>query len=113
MVREASPHVLINLTNDAWFGDTQEPMIHLVLSKFRAIEHRRYLVRSTNSGISAVVDPLGRVVAQSGLLTRENLRTDLHMMDEDSIYTKLGDWPGWLSLIAFGWMLIGRRAEER
>lgn len=113
MVREASPHVLINLTNDAWFGDTQEPMIHLVLSKFRAIEHRRYLVRSTNSGISAVVDPLGRVVAQSGLLTRENLRTDIHMMDEDTIYTKLGDWPGWLSLIAFGWMLIGRRAEER
>jgi apolipoprotein N-acyltransferase len=113
MVREAKPHVLINLTNDAWFGDTQEPMIHLVLSKYRAIEHRRYLVRSTNSGISAVVDPLGRVVAQSGLLTRENLRSEIHVMDEDTIYTKLGDWPGWLSLIAFGWMLTRRRAEAR
>ena len=41
MMREAKPHVLINLTNDSWFGDTQEPWIHLVLSQYRAIEHRR------------------------------------------------------------------------
>jgi len=113
MVREAKPHVLINLTNDAWFGDTQEPAIHLLLSKYRAIEHRRYLVRSTNSGISAVIDPLGRVVAESGLLTRENLRADVHMLDEDTVYTMLGDWPGWLSLLAVGWMLIVRRSVGR
>lgn len=113
MVREAKPHVMINLTNDAWFGDTQEPSIHLLLSKYRAIEHRRYLVRSTNSGISAVIDPLGRVVAESGLLTRENLRADVHMLSEDTIYTALGDWPGWLSLLAVGWMLIRRRNAAR
>lgn len=109
MVREAKPHVLINLTNDSWFGDTQEPWIHLLLSKYRAIEHRRYLVRSTNSGVSAVIDPLGRVVVQSGLLTRENLRTDIQMLDQDTVYTALGDWPGWLALLAIGWMLIRRR----
>jgi apolipoprotein N-acyltransferase len=113
MVREANPHVLINLTNDAWFGDTQEPWIHLVLSRYRAIEHRRFLVRSTNSGISAVIDPLGRVVARTGLLTRENLRADIRMMAEDTIYTKLGDWPGWLSLLAVAWMIIRRRDAAR
>ncbi len=113
MVREAKPHILMNLTNDAWFGDTQEPFIHLVLSKYRSIEHRRYLVRSTNSGISAVVDPLGRVVAQSGLLTRENLRTDVRLMNQDTLYTKLGDWPGWLSLLVLAWMLFSRRAGAR
>jgi len=113
MVREAKPHVMINLTNDAWFGDTQEPYIHLVLSKYRAIEHRRYLVRSTNSGISAVIDPLGRVVARSGLLTRENLRADIHMLEQDTLYTSVGDWPGWLSLLAVGWMLIRRRDAAR
>jgi len=113
MVREAKPHVLINLTNDAWFGDTQEPFIHLVLSKYRAIEHRRYLVRSTNSGISAVVDPLGRVVAETGLLTRENLRVDVRMMNEDTVYTKLGDWPGWLSLLVLAWMMFIRRGAAR
>ncbi|MDH4282247.1 MAG: apolipoprotein N-acyltransferase [Myxococcales bacterium] len=113
MVREGKPHVLINLTNDAWFGDSQEPWIHLVLSKFRAIEHRRYLVRATNSGISAVVDPLGRVVAQTGVLTRENLRSDVRMLDGETIYTRFGDWPGWLSLFAVGSMLMVRRNAER
>ena len=113
MVREAKPHILINLTNDAWFGDTQEPWIHLLLSKYRAIEHRRYLVRSTNSGVSAVIDPLGRVVAKTGLLTRENLRVDVRMLDRDTVYTALGDWPGWLSLLATGWMIIRRRDQAR
>jgi apolipoprotein N-acyltransferase len=109
MVREAKPHILINLTNDSWFGDTQEPWIHLVLSQYRAIEHRRYMVRATNSGISAVVDPLGRVVAKTGVLTRENLRYDVHMLEGDTLYTHFGDWPGWLGLAAIAWMLIRRR----
>jgi len=113
MMREAKPHVLINLTNDSWFGDTQEPWIHLVLSQYRAIEHRRYMVRATNSGISAVVDPLGRIVARTGLLTRENLRYDVHMLDGETVYSRLGDWPGWLGLVAIVWMLIRRRDAER
>ena len=113
MVRETKPHILVNLTNDAWFGDTDEPRIHLLLSQYRAIEHRRYLVRSTNSGVSAVVDPLGRVVAKTGVLTRENLRVEVHMLDQDTIYTSLGDWPGWLSLAALAWMLIRRRGPDR
>jgi apolipoprotein N-acyltransferase len=113
MVREGKPHILINLTNDAWFGDTQEPWIHLVLAKYRAIEHRRYLVRATNSGISAIVDPLGRVVAQTGLLRRENLRYDVRMLDEDTAYTKLGDWPGWLALSLIVMMLIVRQSQEQ
>jgi apolipoprotein N-acyltransferase len=104
---------LINLTNDAWFGDTQEPWIHLVLAKYRTIEHRRYLVRATNSGISAIVDPLGRVVAQTGLLRRENLRHDVRMLDEDTVYTKLGDWPGWLALSLIALMLIVRQSPEQ
>lgn len=112
MVREAKPHVLINLTNDAWFGDTQEPSIHLALSKFRAIEHRRYLARATNSGISAVVDPMGRVVARTGVLTRENIRYDVPMLEGETLYGSLGDWPGWLALGAILWMLI-RRSGER
>lgn len=61
-VSHADPELLVNMTNDAWFGDTTEPWQHLALAKFRAIEHRRFLVRSTNSGVSAIVDPNGKVV---------------------------------------------------
>jgi apolipoprotein N-acyltransferase len=52
--------VLVNLTNDSWYGDSHEPLIHLALASFRAIETRRALIRATNTGISALVDPLGR-----------------------------------------------------
>jgi len=113
MVREANPHLLVNLTNDSWFGDSQEPWIHLVLAQFRAIEHRRYLVRSTNSGISAVIDPVGRIVARTGVLTRENLRYEVHMMQGQTVYTQFGDWPGWLSLAAIASMLIARRGPAK
>ena len=113
MVAEANPHVLINLTNDSWFGDTQEPWIHLAMAEFRAIEHRRFLVRATNSGVSAVVDPLGRVVANTGVNTRENLRYDVAMLDGNTLYTRLGPWPGWLSLFAIAFMLFTRPKQAK
>ncbi len=59
------PHLLVNLTNDTWFGTTSEPWQHLALSVFRAVEMRTDLVRAVNSGVSAVVDASGRVVAKT------------------------------------------------
>jgi apolipoprotein N-acyltransferase len=98
MVREARPHLIVTLANDAWFGDSQEPWIHLALTRLRAVEHRLWLVRATNSGVSAVVDPAGRVVARTGLLTRESLRAVVHPREARTLYTRLGDWPGGLAL---------------
>jgi apolipoprotein N-acyltransferase len=59
------PHLLVNLTNDAWFGDTSEPWQHLALSVYRAVEARTDLVRAVNTGVSAFVDAAGRVYAKS------------------------------------------------
>lgn len=53
--------LLINITNDAWFGDTNEPFLHLQGSVFRAVENKRSVVRSANTGVSAFIDPFGRV----------------------------------------------------
>jgi apolipoprotein N-acyltransferase len=103
LVRASQPNLLVNLTNDAWFGKTTEPEIHLALSVFRAVEHRRWLVRSTNSGISAVVDPVGRVVARTGLVTRETLRATVRWLSGTTLYAIVGDWPGWLALAAVAW----------
>ena len=99
MVRQGKPNLLVTLANDAWFGDSQGPWLHLAMARQRAVEHRRYLVRATNSGVSAVVDPMGRDVARSGLLTRENLRVTVALLDDLTVYARWGDWPGWISLV--------------
>ena len=110
MVAEARPHLLVSLANDGWFGDSQEPRSHLAVARLRAVEHRRYLVRATNSGISAVVDPLGRVVARSRLLAAENLVASVRMLDgAPTLYGRVGDWPGALAAGLVGLMLALRQ----
>src|SRR5690606_12025208 len=55
------PHVLVNLTSDAWFGSSSASALHFALAKFRAVEHERHLVRVTTTGTSGVIGPTGRV----------------------------------------------------
>jgi apolipoprotein N-acyltransferase len=83
--------------------------MHLDLARLRAVEHRRYLVRATNSGISAIVDPLGRVVARTDLLAAQTLRGTVHLLEGRTVYARLGDWPGWLALAACGLLLARPR----
>jgi apolipoprotein N-acyltransferase len=91
----------VNITNDSWFGDTQEPWVHMNLARFRAIEHRRYLVRATNSGVSVVVDNAGRLVATSDTFVRDNVEAEVAMISgERTLYQVVGAWPGWLALLA-------------
>lgn len=97
-VRAAHPNLLVNITNDAWFGDTQEPYIHLAMAKLRAVEHHRALVRATNSGVSAIVSPTGEIVEQSGLLERASLRASVPLLDDRTLFERLGSWPAVLSL---------------
>jgi apolipoprotein N-acyltransferase len=109
-VNHGKPEMIVNVTNDAWFGDTTEPWIHLALAKMRAIEHRRYLLRSTNSGVSAVIDPVGRVVAHSGTYRQETVDAIAHWMKgPKTIYEIVGDIPWWLAAAAIIGMAFYRR----
>lgn len=102
------PDVMINLSNDSWYGKSTEPMEHLALASFRSIEHRRSLVRSTNTGISAFVDPVGRIVTRSGIWTRETLIGRVAIMKQGpTVYALLGDWIGWVCAL-FSLAGIGR-----
>lgn len=95
----SGPNVIINITNDNWFGVTHEPMQHLVLAAFRSVEHRRWLVRSTNTGISAFVDATGNIVSQSPLMGASVLIADVPMMRGETVYARLGDWFAWLCIV--------------
>jgi len=109
LVTASDAHLLVSLTNDGWFGDSAEPRLHLALARLRAIEHRRYLVRATNTGISAIVDPAGRIVAQSGLFESATFIHAVHMLDGATIYATLGDWPGYIAATVLLWVYVRRR----
>ena len=113
IVNNGDPDLLANLTNDAWFGDTTEPWIHLALAELRAIEHRRYFVRSTNSGVSAIIDPVGRVVAHTQTFREEALAGEVAWLHSHTVYEALGDVPWWLlSLVTLVLAFAPRRAQK-
>jgi apolipoprotein N-acyltransferase len=93
------PEVMFNLTNDSWYGNSSEPMEHLALASFRCIENRRSLVRVTNTGVSAFVDPVGRIVSRTGVWTRESLVGRVPLLKGDTVYARFGDWIGWLCIL--------------
>ncbi|MGO9137429.1 MAG: apolipoprotein N-acyltransferase [Syntrophales bacterium] len=83
--------LLVNITNDAWFGRTSAPYQHLSMSIFRAVENRLYMVRSANTGISAIIDPTGRIVAQTELFERTALRNPIRFLNDKTFYSIYGD----------------------
>ncbi len=100
---------LLNLTNDAWFGRTSAPYQHAAHLVMRAIENRMGIARAANTGISEWVDPLGRVHGQTSLYAEATAVYRITTTDVTSIYVRLGDWVGLLSLvlsaaaIAYAW----------
>lgn len=113
-VAHAEPELLVNMTNDAWFGDTTEPWQHLALAKFRAIEHRRFLVRSTNSGVSAIIDPNGAIV--DGTLSTP-FKAEAHdgvirWLKGGTVYEVIGDGPWYLLALGMAVAAFRRRQPE-
>jgi apolipoprotein N-acyltransferase len=83
--------LLVNMTNDAWYGRTSAPYQHLAMSAFRAVENRRTLVRAANTGITAIVDPWGRVREQTALFDRTVLVGDVDLVSTRTFYSRHGD----------------------
>lgn len=85
--------LLVNLTNDAWYGDSAAPYQHHQIAAFRAIENRRFLIRATNSGFSGIVDPSGRTVSYLPLFKADTLKDSILPLKEKTFYTRyLGQW---------------------
>jgi apolipoprotein N-acyltransferase len=112
MVRHADPDLLVNLTNDAWFGDSTEPWIHFALAKLRAVEHRRYLIRATNSGLSGIIDPVGRTILHGSTFKEESLLGEARYMRATTGYELLGDYPWYAVTLAMLWMAFRPRFQK-
>jgi apolipoprotein N-acyltransferase len=104
------PGWLVNLTNDGWFGLSPGPYQHLQEARLRAIEQGLPLVRAANTGISAVVDPLGRIVSALPLGTEGVLDASLPRPIARTPYARMGDIPtGLMLVIAMAAVVRGRR----
>ncbi len=99
---------LINITNDAWFGNTSGPYQHFSMAVFRAIENRRPVVRAANTGISGFIDSNGRIEKTIGLSQRGTLVADIKTNSVSTFYTKNGDIFTYFAIV-FSLILVLRR----
>jgi len=91
--------LLINVSNDGWFGRSAAPAQHLMMSRVRAVESRRWMLRDTNNGFTVVVDPYGRIVASLPPDIRGQLDAPYDFRSDRTLYARFGDWFAWLCLI--------------
>lgn len=101
--------LLTTITNDAWFGRTSAPYQHFEQAAMRAIEEGRYLVRSANTGVSGVVDPYGRVLAESAIFQRVVLLGDARFLHVTTIYARIGDAFAYASAVITILFLVAAR----
>jgi len=95
--------VLINVSNDAWFGDSIAPHQHLQIARMRALEVGRYAVRATNTGVSAFIGPFGDLLQTGKQFESDILTADIRARKGTTFYAKCGNWP----VTVFCFVLLG------
>ena len=105
--------LLINISNDGWFGRSAAPAQHLMMARVRAVENRRWLLRDTNNGFTVSVDPYGRIVAALPTDVRGQLDAPYDFTSVQTLYTRWGDWFAWVCIAAalalWGWAVVPKR----
>jgi apolipoprotein N-acyltransferase len=102
--------VLVNISDDGWYGDTSAPWQHLNMARMRAIENRRWLLRDTNNGVTAAIDPYGRVRQSIPRHKADALPAQYGFRDDVTFYTQHGDVFGWMCVVcSVGILLVTLR----
>lgn len=109
------PNLLVNITNDAWFGKTAEPYQHMGLAVFRTVENRLEMVRAVNTGVSAHIDAVGRVRATLPAVDPDTepppapmkMMAEAALLDRGGIYARIGDLFAWACTLIFAALLFG------
>jgi apolipoprotein N-acyltransferase len=105
--------LIVTISNDSWFGNTAAPYQHLAMAVFRSIENRRYLLRSTSNGISALVDPAGRIIHQSPLHKSDRFLASFKYLKRKTIFTRWGYlFPYMCFFLTLGnglWLILKKR----
>ena len=97
--------VLVNISDDGWYGDTSAPWEHLDMVRMRAIENSRWVLRSTNTGVTTIIDPHGRLTSELPRHVRSSLAASFAYHEDLTFYTKHGDWVAWICVLLCGALL--------
>jgi apolipoprotein N-acyltransferase len=106
--------VLVNISDDGWYGDTGAPWQHLDMARMRAIENRRWILRDTNTGVTTAIDPHGRGIFTTPRHVRAAFAFPFDYRSDTTFYTRHGDWFAWIcAIISAGFIGFGflRRSE--
>jgi apolipoprotein N-acyltransferase len=95
---QKNAHVIVNITNDSWFGKSREPAQHLALAALRSVEVRKAMIRATNTGISAVIDPAGRITIETPIFKRAVFIKQVPLLKGKTLFVRLGPWLVYLCL---------------
>ncbi|WP_320007868.1 apolipoprotein N-acyltransferase [Maridesulfovibrio sp.] len=113
---EKGANILINISNDAWYGKTSAPLQHLNLVTMRAVEQGRYMIRGTNTGVSACIDPLGRISHATELFVDAAFAADAEVISGSTFYhanyKAVTRSPLVLTMLFSIWIIINRRRTQ-
>jgi apolipoprotein N-acyltransferase len=107
--------ILLNLTNNAWSKTRSAQMQHLVSARYRAIENRRFLLRSTNGGVTSIIGPDGRIIRETPMFEENYLleRVSVPRNQGLTFYSRFGDWFAWLAVaLLFAFIVVRRRETD-
>ncbi len=109
----AGADVLLNLTNNAWSETRSAQMQHLVSARYRAIENRRYLLRSTNGGVTSIISPDGTILAEIPMFEEAFLLERIIIPDHRplTVYARFGDWFAWVMVLLLFGFLVQRKLD--
>ncbi len=99
--------LLVNISNDGWFGNGAAPWQSLRMTRMRAIENERWVLRATNTGITASIDPFGRIIQQAQRNVRVAVNVPYGVVTYTTFYSRHGDWFGWLCVALCAIITIG------
>jgi len=111
---EHGAQVLVNISNDGWYGDSGAYAQHLKQARMRAVENDRWLLRDTNTGVTASIDPYGRVVASVARKIRTSLQAPYTLSNATTFYSRHGDWFAYAcAIISAGALIMRLAGRER
>ena len=106
-VKESKANILVNLTNDAWYGRSVAPWQHARLAQWRAIETRRTLLRVTNTGVTSFINARGEIAETLPIFTPAVLETQIEILAGETFYVRYGDWFAWgITLVTLAIVLL-------